>query len=211
MPILAFDCAGAQCAVALVADGRPLAATRIESDRGHAAILVPMIQETLRQAGCSFGDLERIAVTTGPGSFTGIRVALATAQGLGLALDRPVVGVTVFDVVAAMAAHHQLPLLAAIDSRREELFLQQFSASGAPLGEPTMLTPDAIASWIGPGPVAIAGDATDRVLPALPGASDTGYRLVDPVWLAKLAGERPAGPAPAPYYLRPPDARPNPV
>ena len=211
MRILAFDCAGAQCAAAIVVDGQTLAERRIESDRGHAQLLVPMLVELVAEAGLRFGDLDRFAVTTGPGSFTGIRVALAAAHGLALGTGKPIVGVTVFDVIAAQAATFRAfpRLVVAIDSRRAEIFVQQFDAAGAAQSEPAMLVPDAVAGWAGPGPIMLAGDGAATLAPHFPAAAVADLpSLVDPAILARLAAARQAGQPPAPFYLRPPDAVP---
>jgi tRNA threonylcarbamoyladenosine biosynthesis protein TsaB len=215
MRVIAFDCAGAQCAAAIVADGRTLAERRIASDRGHAQMLMPLLVELTAEAGLRFGDFDRFAVTTGPGSFTGIRVALAAAHGLALGTGRPIVGVSVFDAIAAQSvAAHSAPsptarLLVAIDSRRAELFVQLFDAHGTAQSEPAMLAPAAVADWAGPEPVILAGDGAAQLAPHLPAAIVAGLpHLVDPATLARIAATRPAGEAPAPFYLRPPDAVP---
>jgi tRNA threonylcarbamoyladenosine biosynthesis protein TsaB len=212
MRILAFDCAGAQCAAAIVADGRVAAAKSIMAERGHAQLLIPLLIELLDSAGLTFGDIDRFAATTGPGSFTGIRVALAAAHGLALGTGKPIVGVTVFEALAAMAAEAGIAaprLLVAIDSRRAELFVQLFDQAGAALGEPAMLPPDAIPAWAGPGALALTGDAAHLVAPHLNEIVDTAWTArIDPRVVARLAAGRAAGPAPAPFYLRAPDAVP---
>ena len=211
MRILAFDCAGAQCAAAILADGETLAERRIASDRGHAQLLMPLLVELMAGAGLGFGDIDRFAVTTGPGSFTGIRVALAAAHGLALGTGKPIIGVTVFDVIAAQAtAIAAFPrLLVAIDSRRAEIFVQRFDGNGTAQSEPAMLAPDAVADWIGPGPVMLAGDGASLLAPYLPAAAISDLpSLVDPAVLARLAATHAAGAPPAPFYLRPPDAIP---
>jgi tRNA threonylcarbamoyladenosine biosynthesis protein TsaB len=209
--ILAFDCAGAQCAAAIVADGKTLAEKRIASDRGHAQLLMPLLVELVAEAGLRFGDIDRFAVTTGPGSFTGIRVALAAAHGLALGTGKPIVGVSVFAVIAAQAsaAAGFRRLLVAIDSRRAEIFMQRFDAAGAAQSEPAMLAPAAVAEWAGPGPIMLAGDGAALLAPHLPAAFVSDLpNSVDPAVLACLAATREAGQPPAPFYLRPPDAIP---
>jgi tRNA threonylcarbamoyladenosine biosynthesis protein TsaB len=213
MHILAFDCAGAQCAAALVEDGRVVAQRQIEGERGHAQFLVPLLGETLADAGLSYSDIDRIAVTTGPGSFTGIRVALAAAHGLALALDKPIVGITVFEAVAAAAneSEPQAPkILVAVDSRRAEIFAQLFDATVRPSGDPMMASPAEIAAAAGQGPLLLAGDAAGQVLQHLDPAAVTLHSGgVDPAIVARLAAGRTPGPPPAPFYMRPADARPR--
>ena len=214
MQILAFDCAGAQCAAAIRVGNDTVAARRIDSERGHAQLLMPLLIGLAGEAGIPFRDFDRFAVTTGPGSFTGIRVALAAARGLALGTSRPVLGITIFDVLAADATEAGIPaprLLVAVESRRAECFLQLFDDQGHALGSPVMLAPEAICAWVGPGPLAIAGDAAARVVAAIPAAIDLGPPLyaANPATLAKLAAMRtPEGP-PTPFYLRAPDAIPT--
>jgi tRNA threonylcarbamoyladenosine biosynthesis protein TsaB len=212
MRILAFDCAGAGCAAALTADSRVLATKIIVAERGHAQLLIPMLSDLLGEAGLAFGDIDRFAVTTGPGSFTGIRVALSTAHGLALGTGKPIVGVTVFEAMAAATADVANRLLVAIDSRRAELFVQMFDTRGAARTEPAMLPPEAVPSWAGPGALTVTGDAAGLVAPHLAGMianpPETWTARVDPVFVARLAEDRPAGPPPAPFYLRAPDAVP---
>jgi tRNA threonylcarbamoyladenosine biosynthesis protein TsaB len=212
MRILAFDCAGAQCAAALLADGKKLAARSIVAERGHAQLLIPMLSDLLEDAGLAFADIDRFGVTTGPGSFTGIRVALAAAHGLKLGTGKPIVGVTVFEAMAAATQTIPTRLLVAIDSRRAEVFVQLFDARGKPLAEPAIVPPEAVAEWAGPGELTLTGDAARLVAPHLAGMIDNPPEnwaaQVDPAIVARLAEDRPVGPPPAPFYLRTPDAVP---
>src|SRR4051812_18694458 len=109
MLVLAIDTAGPDCAVALArfdADRIEILARGAESiGRGHAERLLPIIESVLSQAGCSFHDLDRVAVTVGPGSFTGVRVGIAAARGLALALNIPAVGVGTLDALALPILH----------------------------------------------------------------------------------------------------------
>jgi len=211
MRILAFDCAGAQCAAAILCDGEVLATRHVLAERGHAQLLIPMLVDLLDGVGLKFSDIDRFAVTTGPGSFTGIRVALAAAHGLALGTGKPIVGVTVFEAMAA-AARAPFRLLVAIDSRRAELFVQMFDLTGAPSAEPAMLPPGAVADWAGPGELTLTGDAARLVAPHLTGRVENlpedWAAHVDPAVVARLAASRSPGPPPAPFYLRPPDAVP---
>ena len=212
MLILAFDCAGAGCAAALTADGKVLAARGIVAERGHAQLLIPLLSDLLDEARLTFSDIDRFAVTTGPGSFTGISVALAAANGLALGTGKPIVGVTVFEAMAA--ATHSIParLLVAIDSRRSELFVQMFDPKGTALTDPAMLPPEAVGEWAGPGELTLIGDAAGLVASHLAGMIDnppeSWSAQVDPAIVARLAENRPVGPPPAPFYLRAPDAVP---
>jgi tRNA threonylcarbamoyladenosine biosynthesis protein TsaB len=212
MRILAFDCAGAGCAAALLADGEVLATRTVLAARGHAQLLIPMLSDLLGEARLAFADIDRFAVTTGPGSFTGIRVALAAAHGFALSTGKPIVGITVFEAMAAAARSIPSRLLVAVDSKRAELFVQMFDAERMPLSEPAMLPPQAVADWAGAGELTLTGDAARLVAPHLAGMMDsrpeTWAAQVDPVVVARLAAERPVGPPPAPFYLRAHDAVP---
>ena len=133
MTILTIETSGKACSVAIGAGSRVLASRFEEMTQGHSVVLVPMIGEVMAEAGVSFQELEGIAVTSGPGSFTGLRVGVATVKGLALAHDIPVVGIGAFEVIyEAWAAQNskQVPCLVVIDSKRQDLYMQLFSASG---------------------------------------------------------------------------------
>jgi len=134
MKILAVDTALGACSVALLDDGKILAHIFEPMDRGHAERLAPMVDEAMKKAGMDFSSLDRLAVTTGPGTFTGQRVGLAFMRGLRLALKIPLIGVTTLEVMAASAlgeteifrlsATQSRKQAAAIhDARREEAYL----------------------------------------------------------------------------------------
>ena len=110
MIVLALDTAGETCAVALAKTGNGLSVLARRADaigRGHAERLMPMIGEALAEAGLAYADLERIAVTTGPGSFTGTRIGVAVARGLALALGIRAVGVSVLDALIEAASEDE--------------------------------------------------------------------------------------------------------
>lgn len=148
MNILSFDTTLAACSVACVAidpDSREvdvLASMRTAMARGHAEALVPMIARTMTEAGLDFTQLDRIAVTTGPGSFTGLRVGIATARGLGLALGIPVTGVVTMDALARDFADanpdNQRPFAIFLDARRGQLYLRSYDADAVPIDDPSV-------------------------------------------------------------------------
>lgn len=207
--VLALDASGANLSVALWRDGTVLSYHAESLARGHAERLPPALAAAMTEAGLAFADLDAIAVTTGPGSFTGIRVGLAAARGLGFALAIPVIGVTSLEAVA-----HGLdddlragrPVLVLIDSKRADVFAQHFAASLAPLDAPQALPLDAVAGAVSP-PLVVAGDAA-RLVVASPGItvvpSVPDARIVARLAAARLASGI-ASPA-LPLYLRPPDA-----
>lgn len=221
MNLLAIDAACSACSAAVLRDGRVAAAERAEAARGQAERLLPMAARALAAAGLDFAALTGLAATVGPGSFTGIRAALAAARGLALALDLPVVGVTTFEAVACAArrARPGLPCLAAIETGRADLYVQRFEADGAPGGAPAAVLPeDAARSWEGSAVLA-AGTGAGRIAPVLaarglrvsvaPGGGAPDARIVARIAAGRLeSGAAPGAPL-APLYLRPPAARPR--
>jgi tRNA threonylcarbamoyladenosine biosynthesis protein TsaB len=210
--VLAIDAALAACSAAVLVDGA-VAAHRLEAmARGHAERLLPMVREMMAEAGLGFDALDLIAVTVGPGHFTGLRVGLAAAQGLALAIGRPLAGVTTLEAVAAAAPADAAPLVVALESKRTDLYLQVF-VDGRPLGAPAALTPEAfVATPLPPGALALAGDGAARLEPALAAAGRRSRRVgpegPDAATVARLAAGRhgtSAALAAAPLYLRPPD------
>ncbi len=166
--ILALDASGAACSVAVMRGSNLLAARRQPMDRGHAEALMPLVMEAMDEAALGFADLAAIAVGVGPGSFTGIRIALAAARGLGLAAKRPVVGIDSFSAVAAQLARSDLAgrsLLVVIESKRNELFGQYFDSDLRLIGGPLVLAPDALLQQRPAGSLLIAGDGAARLSP----------------------------------------------
>jgi len=169
------------------------------------------------EAALDFAGVNLIAVTTGPGSFTGIRVGLAAARGLALASGKPLLGVTAFEALAAAVTPAERAgrlLVAAIDSRRGDLFLQGFAADGTPLGEPVAATQEALGEAVPSGPLLFVGDGAARAaaLLAASGRDAVAARAAGPPDAAAVAAVALARwhpgetPAPAlPLYLRAPD------
>jgi tRNA threonylcarbamoyladenosine biosynthesis protein TsaB len=212
--ILAIDSSGAACSAALWADGA-IVAHRFEAmSRGQAERLMPMIRAAMAESGRAFPDLDLIAVTVGPGSFTGLRVGLATARGLSLAGGIPALGVTTFD-----AALEALPRTAtagraiaiALDSKRGDLFVQFYDRERLPLGGPQILPPAALRRAAPPGPLFIGGDGAAAMASQMAGDDDVALALpgpcIDAAHVAALAAR--VGQAallpPVPLYLRPAD------
>jgi tRNA threonylcarbamoyladenosine biosynthesis protein TsaB len=214
--ILAVDTALGACSAALMSGERVLAHEHREMARGHAEALAPMVEDLMRRAGITFSEVDRIGVTTGPGTFAGQRVGLAFARALALALKKPAIGVTTLDVMAAEALGRTGAswAIAAGDAKRGEIYLGARNRTGTllepalvPLSEaPTRLS--SFADDNGPA-VTLAGTAADALLPLLHGLSpsDSMVRQPDAIFVAQLAATAPAGPPPKPLYLRPPDAK----
>jgi tRNA threonylcarbamoyladenosine biosynthesis protein TsaB len=207
--LLALDASGPAISVAVLRDGTLLAHHQQALARGHAERLPPALAACMAAAGSGFAALAAIAVTIGPGSFTGIRVGLAAARGLGFALGIPVLGVTTLDAVAHgldPAERAGRPVLALIDSKRADVFAQRFGPDLAPLDAPRAL-PLAAAAKLAQPPLIVTGDAATMIAAAAglviaPAAPDA--RIIARLAAARWAlGE--AMPA-APLYLRPPDA-----
>ena len=211
MNVLALDTALEACSVAVLRDGEPPVMRREGMARGHQERLAPMVAETMAEARLAFAALDRIAVTVGPGSFTGLRVGLAFAKALSLALDIPCIGVGTLEALAASTPGWAAePLfLAVLDARRAHVYLQAF-AHGAPLTEPANLSIAealALSEQLGGGPwTPKAGSGAALLAPQAPPAG--APIQVDPIALARLAAARPAHLGrPHPVYLRAPDAR----
>jgi tRNA threonylcarbamoyladenosine biosynthesis protein TsaB len=217
--ILAVDTALGACSAALVAEGITLTHEHREMVRGHAEALAPMVDVLMRGAGVPFTSLDRIAVTTGPGTFTGQRVGLAFARALGLGLKKPVIGVTTLDVMAeeALAKHPGIAwALVAADAKRGEIYLGARSVITGALMSPELIPLETIAARIAGlarehGAMVLAGTAADAVKPLLERAGlqflDSLVRQPDAVFVARLAMDMPDGPPPKPLYLRAPDAK----
>ncbi|MDZ4136395.1 MAG: tRNA (adenosine(37)-N6)-threonylcarbamoyltransferase complex dimerization subunit type 1 TsaB, partial [Paracoccaceae bacterium] len=201
--LLAFDTSAAHCAAALLsgnragdrAGNRVLAQRTEPMEKGQAERLLPMLTEVLEGAGYGWSDLGALAVGTGPGNFTGIRIAVSAARGLALSLGIPAIGVTRLEALA-----HGLPrpLVVLEDARRDEVYVQQFDT-----GTAEITTPDRLPDLQG---IAVTGSAASVVpagqifAPAHPPAVAIGL-----VALLRLDSPHPR---PAPFYLRLADAAP---
>lgn len=202
--LLAVDTTFGACSAALV-DGERVLARRLEvMQRGHAEALAPMVEAVMTEAGVSFADVGRLAVTTGPGSFTGQRVGLAFMRGLRIALDKPLIGVTSLAAMAAEAkAETGCDVAAAVhDAKRGEVYLETTAGQAA-----AIMSVAAAQAILAPfASLALAG--TGAALMAVPNAKITTILAPDAVWVARLAAAAPdTGAAPRPLYLRPPDAK----
>ena len=219
MIILGLDTALGACSVALVDDGGTLAHDHRSMLRGHAEALAPMVDNLMRRARIDFAALDRIGVTTGPGTFTGQRVGLSFARGLRLVLNKPAIGVTTLEVMAEEAlGKQQAPwALAVADAKRGEIYLGARSALGETLLAPELIATEEVAARVAVlakihgARFALAGTAAEFVAPMLeqPGWQpiDSLVRQPDAIFVAKLAAEAPIGPPPKPLYLRAPDAK----
>jgi tRNA threonylcarbamoyladenosine biosynthesis protein TsaB len=220
MRILAIDTSCGAASVAVVESGRiePLAVLSRSMVRGHAEALAPMVEEAMRGVEGGFASLDRIAVATGPGSFTGIRVGVAMARAMGIALAIPVVGVSTLSAYAAplLSEARAGIIAAAIDARHGSVYFQLFESTGRPLGPPRCDTARECVRAIGAGPARLVGDAA-AILADEAHRAGLPYDLgvvsdgPDIVALARMGlALEPSVSPPRPTYVKPPDARPNP-
>ena len=218
MRILAIDTALEACATAVLdaTSGQMLASESLAMARGHAEALMPQIARVMDAAGCEFAELGRIAVTVGPGSFTGLRVGISAARGLALAAGKPAIGLSTLSALAAphVAARGQETIIAAVDARNDQIYFQIFAANGTTVVAPRLdLAADVIRATV-MEPTVIAGSGAALLAAHWPSGVPMPRIDARPApdigWVAKLgAAARDDGAAPKPLYLRRPDARPQ--
>jgi tRNA threonylcarbamoyladenosine biosynthesis protein TsaB len=211
MVILAVDTALGACSAALV-DGETVLAHRcVPMARGHAEALAPMVAEVMAEAGLAFPALDRLAVTTGPGTFTGQRIGLAFMRALKVALHQPLTGITSLAAMGAAARDesHQPTAAVVHDARRGEVYLEIVGAAVRPVSIETFENAVEIIKSL-PGDLALAGTGAGAVAAAIPrpGLQVTAIVSPDAMWVARLAAQQPvSAETPRPLYLRPPDAK----
>lgn len=220
MLILAIDTALDACAGAVLdtASTEVIARESISMKRGHAEALMPLLARVMQQSGLGFGELDRIAVTTGPGSFTGLRVGLSAARGLALAAQKPVVGLTTLAAYAApiVARNDPQPVLAAIDARHDQVYFQLVTGDGHPLVQPRVAPIGEALQAAGSHPAPhLVGNAARLLAARWPAGHPVPVSIdmqaaPDITWVAWLGAAVSPDSAPAkPYYLRAPDAKPQ--
>ena len=209
MKLLAVDTALGACSVAVLENDAVLVHRLEFMERGHAEALAPMVEEAMAAAGLPFAAIDRLAVTTGPGTFTGQRVGLAFMRGLRVALGKPLVGVTTLCAMAQGARAETGRALAAAlhDARRNEVYLQ--IAGGAPMNPIVLSFDEAVAAIAHHGDsIALAGTAAPAAHERLPSTTLSSIRQPDALWVARLARNLPdSSEPPRPLYLRAPDAK----
>lgn len=223
--LLAIDTACDACSVAVWTNGAAVSSHRQEMKRGHAEALLPLVTQTMDDAEAGFDTLDLIAVTIGPGSFTGLRTGLAAARGFAMALSIPLIGVTSTQAIA-LAAHRLAPdiglgrpVTVVINSRREDLYVQHFDSELAPLGDPYTSRPKEILGTIAQNGVILAGDATAQVIASDPAGGRNPDISVfpvtgpDAVFVAEVGADRWSNRSMGeeifpdkPLYLRAPEA-----
>jgi tRNA threonylcarbamoyl adenosine modification protein YeaZ len=219
MRVLALDTALDACAAGVLdTDRRDLVASEtVPMTRGHAEALMPLIARVMDAARLAFAEIDRIAVTVGPGSFTGVRVGIAAARGIALAAGKPAIGLT---TLAAFTAPHVATgfagtVIPVIDARHGQVYMQVFGPGGRAAIPPRLAAlGEAVQAARSRAPALITGSAADLVAAQWP-ADEPAPRIVaasapDIAWVARLgAAAEPDRALPKPLYLRPPDARPQ--
>jgi tRNA threonylcarbamoyladenosine biosynthesis protein TsaB len=219
MRVLAIDTALDACSAAVldtVAAGITASET-LAIGRGHAEALLPLVARVMDRAGIEFAELDRIAVTTGPGSYTGLRVGISAARGIALAAGKPAIGLSTLAGLAAplIAVDDSTHVVAAIDARHDHVYLQIFGTGGRTLVAPRIATlRDALRAAI-TGPSRVIGSGASLLAKVWPKDTEPPL-LVDPrtapdiSWIARLGAAAAEGyGSPKPLYLRAPDAQPQ--
>ena len=219
--LLGIETAAGLVGVALADADGPLAGVWLRGDRRHAETLAPAVEHVLAQAGVSLADVDAIAVDVGPGLFTGLRVGVATAQGLAAGLGLGVVEVTSVDVLAQEVydGGWEGPVAALVDARRQEVFVASYEGPGVQTGAPSRESPEALAGKLAGAPgTLLVGTGAHRYAALFRGAGLRVAAIREPsprVLVSIAAGRLAAGAAPVPpasvrpVYLREADARIN--
>ena len=196
MLILSIDTSSTDLSVALVNENGSLGLVEENMLRGQGEALIPYIQSMMQQAGLPMNAVEGVAVAVGPGSFTGVRVGLSTARGIGLALDIPVYGVTNLE---AAAAGLNEPVTVTLNTKRGDYYTQQFDKNGKAIGEPSIQSADDLKQQL---PFTAIGDGAMKLAEEI-GCDVAMKPQSSAISIAQIALSRLDNPLPAePLYLR---------
>jgi tRNA threonylcarbamoyl adenosine modification protein YeaZ len=219
MRVLAIDTALEACSAAVLDTerGEITAHESLPMVRGHAEALIPLIARVMDMALIGFSALDRIAVTTGPGSFTGLRVGISAARGIALAAGKPAVGLSTLAAYAAplIAADDTLPVVVAIDARHDHVYLQVFGPGGRTIVTPRLAPLRETLRVSATGTPRLVGTAAGLIAAAWPAGQRApslvdSRRAPDIDWVARLgAAAAETDALPKPLYLRAPDAQPQ--
>jgi tRNA threonylcarbamoyladenosine biosynthesis protein TsaB len=211
MNILAFETGNFSFSAALLCEEKVLVDECLGVERGQDRILISLLSKMLEKAGLTFKDINLIVTTTGPGSFTGLRVGLAAAKGFHLALKVPIMGISSFKWYCQSLLQKNKDsknILIALESKREEVFCQLFDSKGEPLKPPVCLLPSEVSVYCPEGPLILAGNGACRLMPSIaqekvelieksPSASELGVFA----WHTYKNGQHQNYPC-LPFYLR---------
>lgn len=217
MLILSIDTALDACAAAVLDTGAGVIAQESQPmKRGHAEALMPLIARVMKASGVGFAALDRIAATSGPGSFTGLRVGLSAARGIALAAGKPVVGVTTLTAFAApiVSANSEHPVISAVDARHDHVYFQVLGGDGGSLIKPNVAPVAEALDAARFGAPHLVGNAAKILAERWPADAPPPFKVdqqaaPDIAWVAWLGVAVTPESSPArPYYLRAPDAKP---
>ena len=218
MRVLAIDTALGACSACVLQAGEaePVAGETILMERGHAEALLPLIDRLSAQVG-GFEGIDRVAVTVGPGSYTGLRVGIAAARGIGLAAGIPVVGVATLSAFIAplMATGRRGLYTAAIDAKHGQIYVQAIAPGGRTIIPPSLMGYRDTLRLLGSGPLLLTGSAAAALAAeartmGVEAQVSEGAFAPDIAWVARLGAlADPAQALPKPLYLRDPDAKPQ--
>jgi tRNA threonylcarbamoyladenosine biosynthesis protein TsaB len=219
MRVLAIDTALEACSAAVLdLDNRGIVAVEsLTMTRGHAEALMPLIARVMHEAAIEFAELDRIAVTTGPGSFTGLRVGISAARAIALTAGKPAIGLSTLAAFAAplIADDDSTNVVAAIDARHTQVYLQVFGRGGRTLVSPRIATlRDALRLSVS-GPARLVGSGAQAMAAAWPKEAEPPLLVENRAapeiaWVARLGAAAADGYGPPkPLYLRAPDAQPQ--
>lgn len=214
MKLLAIDCSANLCAACVydaVAD-RELGRAVLDLGKGHAEHLMGVVADALQASGLAFADLGAVAVSVGPGSFTGVRVGVSAARGYALALGIPAIGVTTLEALAAEAREQSGPgnVLATLDGGRGEIQAAVYGPTGEILFQPSVIDLDRAVALADEFAATLAGTAAGRIADALQSVGPGPQApTADIAIYARLASGKKPGEKPKPLYLREPDAKPQ--
>jgi tRNA threonylcarbamoyl adenosine modification protein YeaZ len=216
--VLAIDTALGACSVCVWQGGpEPLAQETLLMDRGHAEALLPMIDRVVSRVEGGFASLDRVAVTIGPGSYTGLRIGIAAARAIGLAAGIPVVGVATLSAFLAplMAGKANGVLAAAVDAKHGQIYAQVVAAGGRTIIPPSLMPVRDVVRLLGSGPVNVSGSGSP-MLAAEAWSHGIETHVTEAslapeiAWVARLGAlADPSQALPKPLYLRGPDAKPQ--
>jgi tRNA threonylcarbamoyl adenosine modification protein YeaZ len=218
MRVLAIDTALAACSAAVLDTEHGVIASESQlMTRGHAEALMPLVARVMKESGLGFAEMDRVAVTTGPGSFTGLRVGIAAARGIALAAARPAVGLSTLSAYAAphLAGNDGVPVIVAIDARHDQIYFQVFAPGGRNPSTPRLAALSEAVRAAAQTSACIVGSAALLVAAGL-SANDRRPAKIDArpapdiVWVARMGAVVPPDQSPPiPQYLRAPDAQPQ--